>query len=301
MYRNPRTITIVVTIALSTALLSQPLLHGNSNPPQQRVSIPEISTPKLEKMIDVGGRKLHCCRYGEKGPTVVLVSGFGAQQSYWNTVVPDLAAKTTVVTFDRAGIGDSEIGNLPTHGLQSAKDLYSILKQLGTPKPYILVGHSYGGDVVRIFASLYPDCMGGLILEDTQHESILEEQRTVLTGSDLEMLEQMVARFGTPENPVSEADYRNITRKQAGSTKPLPRIPFVVLTAGDRLRAMPPMFSDEGKEKLATLGLELQQRLVALIPGGEHIVIEGVGHNIHIEKPDALIEPISEMIDRIRK
>lgn len=61
------------------------------------------------------------------------------------------------------------------------------------------------------------------------------------------------------------------------------------------------MFSDEGKEKLATLGLELQQRLVALIPGGEHIVIEGVGHNIHIEKPDALIEPISEMIDRIRK
>ena len=107
----------------------------------------------MESMIDVGGRKLHCCVYGSGSPTVVLVSGLEAPQVYWNPVIPDLAAKTTVLTYDRAGIGKSEIGDLPTHGEQSARDLHVLLDKLGLPKPYILVGHSYGG---MSFGSLPP-------------------------------------------------------------------------------------------------------------------------------------------------
>ncbi|HEX9971025.1 MAG TPA: alpha/beta hydrolase [bacterium] len=269
--------------------------------PQEHIRIPEISTPKIDSMIDVGSRKLHCCVYGKGSPIVVLVSGFGAPQAYWNSVIPDLAAKTTIVTFDRAGIGKSEIGDLPTHGEQAAKDLHVLLEKLGVPRPYILVGHSYGGSVARLFASMYPDNMGGLILEDAQHEDVLNEQLKILTGKDLEALEQMVARFSTPDNPKTEADYRNITTEQMRKSKPLPQIPFVVLTAGDRSKAMPPMFSDEAKEQIAKLGLEMQQKLVALIPGGKQIVVEGMGHNIHSEKPEALIAPVVEMINEVRE
>ena len=111
----------------------------------------------------------------------------------------------------------------------------------------------------------------------------------------------MVAKFNTPENPKTEADYRNITTEQVRKSKPLPHIPFIVLTAGDRLKAMPPIFSDEAKEQIAKLGLEMQQKLVALIPGGRHIVVEGVGHNIHAEKPEALIAPVVEMIKEVRE
>jgi pimeloyl-ACP methyl ester carboxylesterase len=269
--------------------------------PQEQSRIPEISTPKTDSMIDVGGRKLHCCVYGKGSPSVVLVSGFGALQAYWNSVIPDLAAKTTVVTYDRAGIGKSEIGDLPTHGEQAAKDLLALLKKLDVPKPYLLVGHSYGGSVVRLFASMYPDDMGGLILEDAQHEDVLDEQRKILTGKDLEALEQMVARFSTPENPRTEADYRNITTEQVRKSKPLPHIPFIVLTAGDRSKAMLPMFSDEAKERIAKLGLKMQQKLVALIPGGKQIIVEGAGHIIHGEKPEALIAPVVEIIKEIRE
>jgi pimeloyl-ACP methyl ester carboxylesterase len=293
-------LTMILTIAISLTAVSKSAAHIKILPPQ-RTSIPDTSTPKTESMIDVGGRKIHCCVYGKNGPTVVLASGFGAPQTYWNTVVPDLAAQTTVVTFDRAGIGKSEIGELPTHGLQAAKDLLSMLEYLDVPAPYILVGHSYGGDVVRLFASMYPDRMAGLILEDTQHEDILSEQRKILKGKDLENLEQMVARFGTPDNPRTELDYRNITREQVKNSNPLPRIPFVVLSAGDRSQAMPPMFSEKAKEELITLGGQLQQRLVALIPGGDHIVVEGAGHNIHVEKPEALIEPTVKMLKALRK
>lgn len=301
MFRKALPVTVILVIALSLNFFTESTAQDKTSPQQQRVTIPEISTPKTEEMIDVGGRKIHCCVYGEKGPSVVLVSGFGAPQSYWNTVVPDLAAQTTVVTFDRAGIGKSEIGDLPTHGLQAAKDLHVLLERLNVPAPYILVGHSYGGDVVRLFASMYPDLMGGLILEDTQHEDVLEEQRKILKGKDLETFEQMVARFDTPENPTTEADYRYITKDQVINSKPLPKIPYVVLSAGDRSKAMPPMFSEDAKKQLAALGFKLQQRLVALIPGGEHIVVEGVGHNIHVEKPDALIEPAIKMLKELRK
>ena len=267
---------------------------------QERFRIPEISTPKTEKMVDVGGRKLHGCFYGEGSPAVILVSGHGATQTYWNPVIPDLAAQTTVVTFDRAGNGKSEINDLPTHGLQSAKDLHSILEKMDVPKPYILIGHSYGGDVVRLFASLYPDDMGGMILEDAQHEAVLDEQRKILKGRDLEILEEMAARFSPPENPETEGDYRNITIEQLKNNQRLPEIPFVVLTAGNRSQAMPPVFSEEAKAKIAKLGVELQKKVVTLIPGGKHIIVDGVGHNIHLEKPDALIGPVIDMISNAR-
>ena len=63
---------------------------------------------------------------------------------------------------------------------------------------------------------------------------------------------------------------------------------------------MPPIFSAEGNQKIAELGIELQKKMAALIPGGRHIIVEGVGHNLHLEKPDALIEIVIEMIKIVR-
>jgi pimeloyl-ACP methyl ester carboxylesterase len=276
--------------------------RASKGPPQEQIRIPEISTPKIENMIDVGGRKLDSCVYGKGSPTVVLVSGLEAPQAYWNSVIPDLAAKTAIVTYDRAGVGESEIGDLPTHGEQSAKDLRVLLDKLGVPRPYILVGHSYGGNVIRLFASMYPDDMGGLILEDTQHEDVLNELRKILKGKDLEAFEQLLAdRFSAPENRRTEADYRDITREQLRTSKPLPQIPFVILTSAGRAKAMGDIFTDEAIEEMAKLDWALNEELAALIPGGRQIIVEGTGHDIHVDKPEALIAPVVEMIEELRK
>ena len=298
---RPRFISVGIPFLymISAILLSNS--EASKGSPQEQIRIPEISTPKIENMVDVGGRKLHCCVYGNGSPTVVLVSGLEAPQAYWNSVIPDLAARTTVVTYDRAGVGKSEIGDLPTHGERSAKDLQVLLDKLGVPRPYILVGHSYGGNVVRLFASMYPDDMGGLILEDTQHEDVLNELRKILKGKDLEAFEQLVVdMFSAPENPKTEADYRNITREQVRNSKPLPRIPFVILTSAGRAKAMGPMFSDEAIEKMAESDFALNKKLAALIPGGRQIIVEGTGHDIHMDKPEALIAPLVEMIKELR-
>lgn len=295
----------ISTIVMSLICFDSNLLsnsQASNGSPQEQIRIPEISTPKIESMIDVGGRKLDSCVYGSGSPTVVLVSGLGAPQAYWNPVIPDLAAKTTIVTYDRAGVGESEIGDLPTHAEQSAKDLQVLLDKLGVPSPYILVGHSYGGNVIRLFASMYPDDMGGLILEDTQHEDVLNELRKILKGKDLEAFEQLlVDMFSAPENPKTEADYRDITRDQLRNSTPLPKIPFVMLTSADRAKAMSDMFSDAAIEEIAKLDGALNRKLAALIPGGRHIIVEGTGHDIHADKPEALMGPVVEMINEVRE
>jgi pimeloyl-ACP methyl ester carboxylesterase len=297
------TLIFILINAMAVSIYSTDLNESleRTSSPQEAFQIQDITTPKAEKMIDVGGRSLHSCVYGKGSPTVVLVSGFGAPQAYWNPVVPDLAVQTTVLTYDRAGIGKSEIGELPTHGKQAATDLHTLLNRLNLPKPYIVIGHSYGGSVVRLFASMYPDDIGGIILEDSQHEGILEEQRKILKGKDLEQLEEMVSRFATPDNPKTEGDFRYITMEQVKNSKPLPQVAFVVLTAGDRSKGMPPIFSDEANKKMAELGIEMQKKLVAMIPGGKHIIVDDAGHNMHLEKPEALIKPVIEMIKDVQK
>lgn len=295
----------VLAVALLTPVLIATSAHAQQpgpgeGPEGRTMLIRECEIEGTEHIIDVGGRKLHGIVYGEGSPTVVLISGYNAPQAYWNGIIPDIAEKATVVTYDRAGYGVSEIGELPVDGGQSATDLDVLLREMGVPRPYLTVGHSYGATVARLFAVTCPDDMGGLILVDGQHEDILDEQRRVLDGQDLEKLEEMVVRMKEMADPQSELASRSFTAEQLRRSGPLPEIPFVVITAADRSRALPPIFSREAQAELAKLGVDLQEKLVGLVPGGRHVLAEGVGHNVHVDKPEVLLDPLIEMIGLIQ-
>jgi pimeloyl-ACP methyl ester carboxylesterase len=206
-----------------------------------------------------------------------------------------------VVTYDRAGYGRSELGALPAHGRQSAADLHALLGKLQVPGPYLLVGHSYGGRVVRLFAAAYPSDTGGLILEDTSHEDLVDAQRQVLSGKDLEALDELVASFRTPvANPRTEGDYMPATVEQLRRSGFLPQVPLVVITSASREGGLPPVFSPEGRRKLEAVAMAMQKKLVALVPGAEHIIVAGTGHNIHLDKPEAVLTPILALVARLR-
>jgi len=286
---------IIYKIILLAVIIT--VARGQVRDEYQRVSVND-KTAK-QQLVDVEGRKLSCTVYGQGAPTVVLISGFNAEQSYWNPVIPGLIDKATIVTYDRPGIGKSERGNLPLHAEQSAKDLLTLLKKTDVPEPYIIVGHSIGTGIARLFTSMYPEDVGGLILEDGSHESLLDEQLKILKGNDLQVLQEMVTKTSRPANPQNEVEYREETNDQLRNSGPLPHIPYVVMTSGDRSNALPPVFSEKARKDLIKLGMDSQKRLVNLIPGGKHIIAEGVGHNIHIEKPEILVDPIIEMINKI--
>jgi hypothetical protein len=147
---------------------------------------------------------------------------------------------------------------------------------------------------------MYPENIGGLILEETQHEDVLDEMRRVLKGKDVETFEQvLVAGFDAPENPTTESDYRNATREQVKESGPLPHVPFVILTCANRVSAMRPLFSDGAIDELEQRDSALMNDLATSVPGGKQIIIEGTGHIVHVDKPEALIGPLLEMIEGV--
>jgi pimeloyl-ACP methyl ester carboxylesterase len=271
-----------------------------TNPPQY-YQIPEVTREGKEHLVDVGGRKLHARVFGQGSPTVVLLSGFNAPQTTWNVLVDPLAEAATVVTYDRAGYGKSDIGDKPTHARQSALDLRRLLQELGVPKPYILVGHSYGVRVARLYASLFHEGLGGLILMDGSHPGLLEAQKKILTGPDLELLERMTSKSPAPANPRTEADYVLLSLEQEKEIGPLPRIPYLVLIAGaGRENGVPPGFSPEARRTMSRLGLEMQKKKAEDIQGGKYIVFEDLGHVMHLENAEPIIRVIKEMIAQIK-
>jgi pimeloyl-ACP methyl ester carboxylesterase len=127
--------------------------------------------PPPGQMIDVGEQRLHLHSLGEvKGrATVILEAGLLAMSVIWAWIQPEVAKVTRVVTYDRAGLGWSEPNGQIPDAQQIAITLHTALNQAGIEPPYLLVGHSIGGQLVRGFADLYPDEVVGMIFIDSSH------------------------------------------------------------------------------------------------------------------------------------
>jgi len=125
------------------------------------------TTPKERYLdVDVGGHRLQMLVVGDAGPTVVLETGWPGCGIGWDRVRGPVGRFARVVTYDRAGTGKSESGPLPRHAEQIAKELHTALHNAGLQPPYILVGQSWGGPCIRVFAKLYPDDVSGMVLVD---------------------------------------------------------------------------------------------------------------------------------------
>jgi pimeloyl-ACP methyl ester carboxylesterase len=117
-------------------------------------------------MVDVGGYKMHLYCTGEGSPTVILDHVGAANSAQWALVQPVVAAQTRVCAYDRAGFGWSETGPDPQDAAHNAQQVHTLLVQAGIEGPFIYVGHSFGGNVARVFAANYPDDTAGLVLLD---------------------------------------------------------------------------------------------------------------------------------------
>lgn len=115
------------------------------------------------------GRELHVERHGEGEPVVVFEAGMGASHHSWGAVLPAVAERTSVVLYDRSGLGRSAADPQPRVLSRLVDDLVDLLDALG-PGPFVLVGHSWGGPIVRGAAARVPDRVAGLVLVDQTDE-----------------------------------------------------------------------------------------------------------------------------------
>ena len=126
--------------------------------------------PPTGQLVDIGGRKLHIHCTGNGNPTVVVENGGAAFSFDWELVQPEVARFARICTYDRAGYAWSDAGPEFDTFDQSVHDLHLLLTKAGIPGPYVLVGHSLGGLLVRHYRATYPKDVVGMVLVDSSHE-----------------------------------------------------------------------------------------------------------------------------------
>jgi len=155
-------------------------------------------------MVDIGGCKLHVQISGAStvgAPTVILEAGLAATSLSWATVQPLIAEFARVASYDRAGLGWSDNAVAPATALNAARDLHALLAHADLPGPYVLVGHSLGGLIVRIFQQQCPDQVAGLVLVDPVarvewREPTKQRRRLLAQGVALSRRGAFLARTG---------------------------------------------------------------------------------------------------------
>lgn len=122
--------------------------------------------PPPGRLVDLGSHRLHLVESGRGGPTVVLEAGLMSTVLSWTELHRALAESFRVVSYDRAGLGWSDLGPMPRTADRIVEELHTLLQREAIPPPYVLVGHSFGGLTMPLFAARFPGEVAGMVLVD---------------------------------------------------------------------------------------------------------------------------------------
>ncbi|HTC66059.1 MAG TPA: alpha/beta hydrolase [Candidatus Acidoferrum sp.] len=122
--------------------------------------------PPPGKFVNLGTHRLHLLDEGRGSPTIILEAGLMSTNLSWTDIRRKLAESYRVVSYDRAGLGWSDIGPMPRTAERIVEELHSLLDRAAIPGPYVLVGHSFGGLTMPLFAARYPEQTAGMVLVD---------------------------------------------------------------------------------------------------------------------------------------
>jgi pimeloyl-ACP methyl ester carboxylesterase len=283
-------------------------------------------------LVDIGGgREMYMECQGKGSPTVIFVSGAGDRTETWSTtldpskqaVLPAIAETNRVCTYDRPGTilatgegaedfepSRSDPVPQPTTLEDHAADLHALLGASGERGPYVVVGHSMGGAISRLYASEHPRDVSGLVLVDyTPYEA-----RTALTDEEWGYWKVLL---GTPSEealalyPDLEWFDHQRNLEQALDAKRLKPMPFVVFQSDEPFDLTPyvedgslPMTAEEAEEfrkLLFRAWRDAMADLVSQVPGARHITETHSGHYIHQEQPQLVIDSVREVVEAARK
>jgi pimeloyl-ACP methyl ester carboxylesterase len=125
------------------------------------------------------GRRIRWTAAGAGTPTVLLEAGLGGSADHWGQVPDGLAGVTRIMAYDRAGYGGSDPVKRITPE-QVVADLDAVLADAGVTGPVVLVGHSWGGALNRLYAAQRPERVAALVLLDATHEDLRSSRSAAL-------------------------------------------------------------------------------------------------------------------------
>jgi pimeloyl-ACP methyl ester carboxylesterase len=242
--------------------------------------------------LDIGQYHVEMASTGSGPYTVIFESGFGTGYSVWKKVVPDVARSARVLVYSRAGIGKSDARPEAQTPERRTIELEQLIAAAKLKPPFILVGHSYGGYLIRLFAARHPEQVAGMVFVDPSMERFNAELRKVdaaKLAQDLSYIDTL-----TPASYKAEAKLVDQAFEAAALLPPLalPDVPAVVLTS-TMVREKPEFFM----HTVAAVAVwrSLHDQLFRQFSSGSHVVTASSGHNIHLEEP-ALVSGAIEQV-----
>lgn len=271
------------------------------------------------------GRRIRTVVAGDAdGPLIVFESGMSAPAATWVHTQRELSAHARTLSYDRSGYGGSDADPADRTLERLADDLTTVLDTVGETAPVVLVGHSWGGPILRQFAAEHPERVAGLVFVDATLAEVMTPGNVRLNALAFRV-NTLLARLGrtglimrmalphgfssaiSPEDQALVArDYACVAAQttgrregaQIGAAVPLlarlqaagtPDVPTICLQAGRVERAT---------AKVRPLWNGAAEKLMAAAPRGRVIVVEDAGHLIPQEQPavvhDAILEVFSE-------
>jgi len=288
--------------------------------------------------VDIGGRRinLHCTGTGD--PTVILMAGLFSWSVVWYKTQPVIAQKTRVCAFDRAGYGFSDPGPRPQILSDVVDDLHAALNAGPIAGPYVLVGHSLGGIEARLYTQRWPKEVVGMVLVDTSPagEGLIDEEQPgfdEVKGRESYAADMLHCAFLVVKGPLdpSNPKFRGCSAALPNDTPAAfrtiaPRF-FTAYYFADkvslmssvythrydsvdqrRLGAMPLVVLSVQNSWGAPAGARFNQRywiarheaLARLSSRGVHRMIEGSGHEIQLDQPQAVIDAVDEVLRELQ-
>jgi pimeloyl-ACP methyl ester carboxylesterase len=246
--------------------------------------------PIEERLVEADGYLLNVkiLRGEPDAPTIVLESGGGFDSRQWAKLQPQLAAETgaSVVAYDRPGYGKSPLPTKPYDIADESRAFHDALVQLKLADHVLLVGHSYGGLLIQLYAGRWPDTVKGMLFLDPVSPAAMLAMGSAVDDRPL-------------PNPTTPNQRANNRLDEAGRAKFAPvyaavlplSIPVVVVSAET------PPFRDP--RQIAVFGLS-HQLLAASVSDGKRVIAEHSNHMIPDQRPDIVIEQTKALLAKSR-
>ena len=265
-------------------------------------------------LVGVGNHQLHINCAGTGSPAVVFESGLGGTSLEWSKVQPQVTQFTEACSYDRGGYGWSQGGPGPRDARRLAAELDMLLVYASVRPPYVLVGHSFGGLTVRMFAERRSDRVAGLVLVDSTHERqfqrlpqagvrtpaaptgrtfVIANHWSVPSGlpPEISMLARRLAlRPKAVKALYGELAAMRASARQVGAIGHPLAAPVVVLSRAART----------GAGALDGAWLEMQRDLADAMPDGSLVVVPDSGHHIHLDRPEQVVRAIRSIVREAR-
>ena len=243
-------------------------------------------------------------------PVLFLMAGGGAPIEFWGEWISMISALAPVVTYDRPGIGGSAFDGIDPTPQRVAEHAHELLNVLDVPPPYILVGWSWGGPLIRFYAGKYPEDIVGMVYLDPSDmtaspaENIGASNEGELRERQAE-LDAVMAAHEMPPGVQAEGRAATGFFRSPVADRGLPDdldVPtsVVLATLPPSISADAPSYMDERYYEMMFARRVRQFGEWTLgRPNTTLIVTTDAGHAVFRDDPDLAIEAVRRVVERV--